>query len=128
VACDAVPILATNCKGSFCHGTAGTPPVVALVDLVNPAAGMTMAQTLLNLPATYPTASTSPGECPPAAGAEMIIDGADAARSLLSNKVAGVLGTDFACGEQMTGSPTLTAAEKDCIVQWVGQVVATGAQ
>jgi len=128
VACDAVPILATNCKGSFCHGTAGTPPLVALVDLVNPAPNMTMAQTLFNLPATYPTASTSPGECPPAAGAELIIDGADASRSLLSNKVAGALGTDFSCGDEMTGTPAITAAERDCIVQWVGQVVATGGQ
>lgn len=127
--CDNAPaIFQTKCGTSICHqGSNGTAPTGG-VELVTPPGGMTLGQSLLNQAATYPLgeAFTTNWEACPTTAPELIIDGANAANSLLLHKLGLGTGT-FACGDPMPSlPPALTQEEKDCIVAWVNYVVSTG--
>lgn len=123
--CDAAPIFLEKCGGAFCHGstTPMTRPPDGAINLVLPPEGMTLGQSLLNTPATYPRIEAS---CPTATP-ELIIDGTAPAASLLLNKLTGTVGVEFACGEEMPPAPvTLDAAQLDCVTRWVNWVAQTG--
>lgn len=115
VLCDPTPIFADRCGTGLCHGggSPGNPPPGG-ADLFAGTDAVTLGEALLNQPATYPTDFTD--ACPKGAP-ELLINSADPAASLILTKVQG--GMAFACGEPMpTGTP-LTAAQIDCIDQWI---------
>jgi hypothetical protein len=121
--CDATPIFVAKCDGVFCHGSSSASPPTGGVELVTPPAGMTLGQSLFDKPASYPNATAA---CPTTAP-ERIIDSVAPASSLLLNKLTGAAGAGFACGEPMPPAPvSLTAAELDCVTQWVNSVAQTG--
>lgn len=118
--CDATPIFVEKCSGSLCHSSTTATPPGGGVDLVNPPSGMTLGQSLLNQPATYP--GYPMGACPPAV-AELIINEAAPAQSLLLTKV-----NDTApCGDKMPPAPIrLEAEELTCLTEWVNGIAQTG--
>lgn len=117
--CDAAPIFMNKCDGVFCHGGNGTPPSGG-VELVDPPVGMTLGQSLLNQPGTYPGVPTA--TCPPATK-DLLINELTPAESLLLKKVSGT----YACGDAMPPSPvSLTAEEMTCINEWVNGIAQTG--
>lgn len=118
--CDPAPIFVAKCDGIFCHGGKGQVPSGG-VELVTPPTGMTLGQSLLNQAATYP-GTAAPPTCPPAT-AELIINEAAPAESLLLKKINGT----STCGDPMPPMPvTITPDEMTCITDWVNGTAQTG--
>jgi len=119
--CDPTPILVRSCAGVACHGKPGEPAQFS-TDLLNPAAGQTLGQSLLGKPANYDlvvdTAMSCPRETP-----ELLIDPSVPAESLILKKIRGTQKCGLTMPNTTRASAMLTQDDIACLVDWVEGVI-----